>query len=484
MSAERRRYAAIGAAIAAAAIAVWILFPRDVITVGNELAGRGDWDGAFEVWERECRRTPANVEACATAANARLRFGERDAAVALVAHARASEPEHLRVLLLHGAIAQLDGKIDEARAVWERAAGLHPGSGLPAANLGMLALEAGKLADAARWADEAITADPSLAMGLAVRGRVHASAGNLEAAVDDYVGAIERDPGSLDLRLELAEVLAQTGGWELRLEVLQEAARLAPGDPAVLTGLGETQHMLGSLEEARETLREACSLAPDAAAPRVALATVYLDLGQPGFAAPRLREALMLEPEHPDAKHLLAEALSEGGDLEGALALLDGILADATLAPEAQVRSLFLRAQIRAERGAREKALGDTEKILALEGKHPGGSWLRGRLLMEDGRLAEAEPLLRVAIEPRADGDPNPRALFDFARLRVRQGRGKEALEVLRSLDAIGMFDRKSLAVHPEFRALENDEEYRLFLEGASAPTPGEPAGLDLGPAP
>lgn len=475
MNAEQRRYAALGTAIAGAAIAAWVLLPRDPIAAGKELARQGRLEKALAVWERACRSGKPDIEACATAADARLRRGERAEAVALVETARAAEPEHLRVLLLLGAIAQVDGKPEEARATWERADSLHPSSGLPAANLGMLALEEGDPNEAERWAERAIAADPALGMGHAVRARVHAAAGNPAAAMDDYLDALERDPGSVEVRLELADLLAESERWELRLELLKEARPLAPGDPRVLSALGETQHALGDIEAARETLRLACDLAPEAAAPRVTLALVYLELGQPQFAAPRLREALALEPDHPDAKHFLAEALAEDDELDASLAILDEIVADASLVPVARIRSLFLRAQIHAERGATGTALEDTAEILKLSPEHAGASWVRGRLLLEAGRLAEAEPLLRVAITPSEDAEPNPRALFDWARLRVRQGNGKEALAVLVALDGLGGFDRKMLDVHPEFRALADDEDFRLFLEGASPPAPAGP---------
>ena len=138
------------------------------------------------------------------------------------------------------------------------------------------------------------------------------------------------------------------------------------------------------------------------------------------------------------------------------------------------MRALFLRAQIHAERDAGAEALRSAQDVLALDPAHPGAGWIRGRILLEQGKLEEAEAALQASIRD-SGAKPNVPAMFDLARLRARQERPKETLVLLRALEALGAYRRESLDIHPEFRLLEKDEDFRMFISGALSSPHGSP---------
>ena len=466
---DSRRYLLLGIAIALTLPLAWWLFPRPPFAVGQDLASRGREDEALAVWEKACGRGEPDIDCCAAAAVVRLGRGEKDEARALVERARSADASHLRVLLMDSRLLEGEGKPAEAKAVLEEAERLHPDSGLPPANLARLALASNDVPEAERCAERALAADPRLGLGHALKARALALAGEREQAVDAYVSALELDNLRVEWWLELAGVLEALGQarWSERLQVLQEAVRIAPRDPHVLLQLGRAQRDLGMVDAAVESLRSACDLDPASARCRVVLGVTFLEQGKPGFALPRLTEALELEPDDVDAAHYLAEARATLGETDAALDGTAKLLAREDLPPGARTRALFFRATTHDREGRFPEALEDVARILEIEPKHEGANWLCGRIANDAGDTAKAEEcLMRVA--PGADGPPNVSVIGELARLAARKGRVTEAVAYLGAMQSMGALDPRWVNANPEFRALEDDESFRLLMEGAT----------------
>lgn len=99
------------------------------------------------------------------------------------------------------------------------------------------------------------------------------------------------------------------------------------------------------------------------------------------------------------------------------------------LAPQ-DAYALASRAHLRAQLGQRDAALADAQALTAFHPQRSAADWFNlGYLLDEVGRLDEAEPAFRRAIELDAKLD---RAWYGWALVLIRLGRHEEAIVALR----------------------------------------------------
>lgn len=467
MNGVPRAYLAAAVVSVVALPALWVLFPRDPLDVGTDLARRGKPTAALAVWEKACGR--GNVESCAAATLLRLGRGESEAAEALLAQAKATSPEHVWVLILEGRLRELAGKPEEARAFYEQAETLHPESGLPATSLAKLALDRRDLPEAERAVERALAAEANLATAHAMRGRVLVATSSMSEAVSSYHDAIRLDGmGATDWIL-LADAMEAIGHGDERLAILEDGHSQNPDSPALLVALGIERVKSGNTDGGIEALRRACDLSPEPE-PRVFLGIAFLETGHPEWAAPRFEEALKVAPEDVEAAHFLVTAQANMGESEASLAGADKILARTDLTVDQRIRTLFLRARLHQTAGRAKEAMDDVRTLLSLDPTLEDANWLCGHLEIDAGRLEEAERCLKAAVDH--ERPPQREVLEDWARLSVRLGRVDYAIGYLDALSAMGALDAGWIRANPEFRALERNERFRLLMEGAGAPPP------------
>lgn len=268
----------------------------------------------------------------------------------LQAELRRGDPS-ARVLYNAGLLRQREGKLEEARVLYERSRALHPGSVETTVNLasvllalgrnaesralfgeaerlgwkptpeqlarrasdlvnrGVDAHRAGRLADAAALLDQALRLDGADATARHDLAKVRVDQGRLREArrlLEDVAAA---DPARTDARYDLAVVCQRLGDpraaeaayrgvveREERLEALHN-----------LSGLLEAS---GRLEEAESFALRAAALAPSHPGPQTVLGNVYLKRGRPDLALPHYRLALEASsgPEEPAETAALARA--------------------------------------------------------------------------------------------------------------------------------------------------------------------------------
>jgi choline-sulfatase len=114
----------------------------------------------------------ADVETLRTLALATARRGSTDAALALIARARALDPGELQLFIDEGTIDLMADRRPAARAAFEQALTRDPSSTRAHSSLAVMAVDEGRTADAVTHWREAVTRDPSeygriFAMGVA-----------------------------------------------------------------------------------------------------------------------------------------------------------------------------------------------------------------------------------------------------------------------------------------------------------------------------
>ncbi|HVO32058.1 MAG TPA: tetratricopeptide repeat protein, partial [bacterium] len=414
--------------------------------------------------EALCRRDPADASACAALGTAKLMSGELDAARELAARALKVSPDDLHARLLDAAIEQASGHPAAAKEKYEALEKIHPESGLPAANLSMLALEAHDLDGASAAAERAVQKDPRLGMAHAMRARILGVKGDRAGAERELELAVALDPGATETRLELADLYASESRGAARLKLLRETVMFSPDDPAAHLGYGQALEQSGDLNDAGNELRLAETLAPKDARIGLALARVRLEQGKPDFAVPRLKEILEAHPDSVEARLLFAAGLHAQGSDPEALEELDAILSRKDLRPEERSRALRTRARVQAGRGDSTAALADYGAILVADSSNGIARVERAHLLLDLGRYDEAERDLRAV---NTKGYPTAQSMLDQARFFAHAGEDAAAVNTLRALLDAHRFDADQVRAQPELRRLEGNPDYRLLFEDA-----------------
>ncbi len=271
--------------------------------------------------------------------------------------------------------------------------------------------------------------------------------------------AIERWPRDSHLRIHLARAYRAGGAWDDAVRCLEQAFAIEDDDSGsraqatiILAQLSEANSNAGhtelALEQQRsvvERMRQSESKPEELEAEKQRLANYLIDCGRAVEALPLAREALEVFRSTLPANHhnvlaaetTLAQALADLGEYEEAVALLRGVLDRAEDAEKPMHMARLAACLLLQDKGAEAEPLA--RECLAIRELTMAGSWqwlsarsMVGDALREQGRLEEAEPLLREAAEQMPDVPATrPRALpaayQRLVRLYETQGRAAEA---------------------------------------------------------
>ena len=330
---------------------------------------------------------PASAAQAAAAAEltARARHlarqAEHERAFELVQRALDEDPAHGPALVVRAKLRQVQGRTDEALSDLRRAVELDPRDPAALALLGALEAALRRDPSVPPEVERALELDPDCPEALYVRGWVRLQQGRPGAEEDlrratraNALGVVE--PASLALALLLR---GERAGAAEALEVALENGPHAPEPLAVSTLLREAE---GESVAARRALDEALTISH-------ARAYGYLSIG------------LRLPELAPLVRVFLAEALLREERVDQAEQLL-----------------------LDAERELRSGASSPPRQASLLRA--------RARVHLAQGRHAEAEDLLRAAIQDA----PAPDLFLDRARALVGRRRYGEALNDLVALEA------------------------------------------------
>ncbi|MGB6946989.1 MAG: tetratricopeptide repeat protein [Bryobacteraceae bacterium] len=157
----------------------------------------------------------------------------------------------------------------------------------------------------------------------------------------------------------------------------------------------------GRYAEAALAYRDLTRSNPASADAWAGLGKSLLKLHNPA-AIPILGRALQLKPGDPDIGRTLAQGYLEGGNMAGAVALLESITEKNPKDPEA----LFLLGEAMYRGGFYQRAAQLLGQALALRPGIPGADAMYAVSLAKEGRTAEAEvACLRLLAKPPADWD-------------------------------------------------------------------------------
>jgi Tfp pilus assembly protein PilF len=263
-------------------------------------------------------------------------------------------------------------------------------------NAGTALLDAGRVDDARALLERARSADPRFPETYNNLGRAWLALGDVEAARRQLERGIELAPDHAILHLNLAAAVARQGDAARTRQLLERAIALDPLLAAAYGPLAELELRDGDAALAFAHLRRAVELTPESAVAHADLAIGWLVQGQVAEAVSELRAALRLDPGLIPVRQRLAWILATSADprlRDGreALELAESLCRDAscgepellqTLAAAHAATGAFDEAARVAARGA-EQARGRGDAVLADRLERHRSAYLARRALQE-----------------------------------------------------------------------------------------------------
>jgi tetratricopeptide (TPR) repeat protein len=333
---------------------------------------------------------PEHPAALVVLAQAELKLGSLERALAVLEEAERRYPERLEARLVRVAVLATERRYAEARALLEetRRAGAAPGAPK-------------EVAAALRRLDVMLHA------AAAQRGREEAEAAL--AGLRALVAADRTDPEAWQAT---AQVLASLGRAKEAVALLDEAVAEDPGRVALYPPLAALRASLGEAGEAEATLRRLVERAPTASS-WARLADLAVARRDAAGVLAVWTEAVAALPEDPLAARLHAEALVDAGRLEDARREIGRLERIAPKDPHAE----FLRARVELAEGDARAARARLEQIVPEIDQAYTQFWL-GRALEALGDRAGAERRYALALQRNPAEAATYAALIRLAQLR------------------------------------------------------------------
>ncbi|HEY6004605.1 MAG TPA: adventurous gliding motility TPR repeat lipoprotein GltE, partial [Anaeromyxobacter sp.] len=219
-----------------------------------------------------------------------------------------------------GVALEAQGRLEDARAEYERARALKPGLRQAAVNLGVLLEKQGDVRAAATQYQAVARDFPDDAVSRERLAVLYRSTGQLEEAWRLAREALVRDPRSVAAQKVLVHVAFSKGDLDLAKLVALRAQKLDPADPELPFLVGQVYAKQGDDAAASVQFRKALALRGDYLAPRYALLQAALRKQAWGGVAEHASALLKVDPSNA-ALHLVhGLALRHLGKADEALA--------------------------------------------------------------------------------------------------------------------------------------------------------------------
>ncbi|MCG3178734.1 MAG: Photosystem I assembly protein Ycf3 [Phycisphaerae bacterium] len=304
-------------------------------------------------------------------------LGREEEVIALLAPLEARSPESLQVHdYLAGAFLAL-GRREEARRHIEAVLAIDPSDRTMVANLGSLALDEGKYAEAVRVFRRGLQMTPNPAEALDARGvskitlKLHTNLGlaysglgEADKAIEQYQQVLADAPDHLEALNNLANIYNQRGELVKAIDLYRSALAVHRGGSAVLlANFGVALARQGRMVDAVTQYRRAIEMNPSDPAIRINLGDALMTLGKTDEALDAYRQAVRVAPpQAPRPPLVLGMALARLGRNDEALVELRRSLAIQET-PGTRNNIGMLLTQL----GRPDEAIAEYRKALALE---------------------------------------------------------------------------------------------------------------------
>ena len=186
-----------------------------------------------------------------------LRSGDSQRAERDARQLLAASPQNSELLYLLGCARLERGALDEAIALFERAASGAPAQAELLEAMASALLRRGDLDGAERHALLAQQAESTRSRPVNLLGLVALERGDIETALQTFARAVSLEIPNLEATTNMAVALNRSGDWRGAEEWSRSALKISPNHPAALINLGLALKAQRRLAEAREAFRRA-----------------------------------------------------------------------------------------------------------------------------------------------------------------------------------------------------------------------------------
>lgn len=269
-------------------------------------------------------------------------------------------------------------------------------------------LAEGKVGEARRVFQQALADDPGDPRAWLDLGLTHEAAGSWTSAEEAYRRAIEIDRDFAEAFNNLGVLLREGGNLAEATTMLERAVALDPQLAAARFNLGLAYEEQGKLAEAEDEYLATIALLPEDAVSRINLAMMLLDVGRPEDAAVHFRAARPMVRGDVLLSIAVGEGFRRAGFPEDALPVLRTALRQASDPPPSELLAelalaYYATGDLEAAEATMRRAIGQNELDPALQ-------YAYGAILAKQGQLGKARAHLRRAAKLDPDGPYADRA--------------------------------------------------------------------------
>ena len=342
-----------------------------------------------------------------------------------------SNPDHPGVNFLQGRLLFQSGDNEGALAALFSVLSVipdHEGS----LELSALAnINEGNLATARGQLDRLLTAQPAYLQGQLLSANLYLQQEDPESAEEVSRSILQFDAANYAAMGILASALeAQGQGGVETIELYERMISARPDAPEPKLALGAALMQAGDSEAGLAQFQAARDLAPESPQVREALIQAHLSTGDIESAMAEAEDYAQRQPQEPSPHILMAHVATQQNDMEAARDHFSDAEARLRQALEDQPDSLGLQSllvDVLVRLGELEEAGTILAELPEEFADNPAILGARGRIALAMDRPAEAEPLLRSALE---NSPNNVMALWLSGAIKA-QGREDEAINLL-----------------------------------------------------
>ena len=220
----------------------------------------------------------------------------------------AKRPDSARANATLGTAYERIGRLDEARALLERAVQLNPAYPEALNNLGDVWVKLTKPEPAIRCFQDSLRLKPGQATVMNNLGNALLLAGHIPEAIVQLEGAVRLKPDLANTRFNLANTLAQSGRLAEAAPHYERYLAAQPADAEARSNFSTVLLLLGRKDEAIAQLETAVKLKPESSEIQNNLGVALAQAGRLREALVHFQEAVRLDPNAARAKENAARA--------------------------------------------------------------------------------------------------------------------------------------------------------------------------------
>lgn len=290
-----------------------------------------------------------------------------------------------------------------------------------------LHLRRGQHQEAEAEARTALAKDPGHAGAIAVLTGLYTAMEQPEKAVGILEEGIKRHPRDMSLLQLRVTLYRKLGDIDKAAAAYDALFALRPADPGLRAELGRMLVAANRPDAAEQALRAGIAAQPANQQMKSQLIAFLNEVRGTPAAEAEVRKLIEAEPGNNTYSFWLAEIRLRQGDVDGAVATLDRVIAQQKTEPGGLTARAML-AQINLGRGDRETAEHLVSEVLARAPTNPEALYMRASLAFERGDSQSTVTDIRTILR---DNPRSTRVYQLLAEALLQQGRRDLAIETL-----------------------------------------------------